>query len=46
MTFKKSNYYTTLEKAKDLVVGFRAAFSRFEERLVLNQCRPKRFLVK
>jgi site-specific recombinase XerD len=43
MTFKKSNYYTTLEKAKDLVVGFRAAFSRFEERLVLNQCSKSMF---
>jgi integrase/recombinase XerD len=38
MTFKKNNYHTTLDKAKEHVVGFRAAFSRFEERLVLDQC--------
>jgi site-specific recombinase XerD len=38
MTFKKENYTTTLEKAKMLVPGFREAFSRFDERLVLDQC--------
>lgn len=38
MTFKKENYTTTVDKAKMLVPGFRQAFSRFEERMVLNQC--------
>lgn len=38
MTFKKENYTTTVEKAKILVPGFKQAFSRFEERMVLNQC--------
>lgn len=38
MTFKKENYTTTLQKAKMMVPGFREAFSRFEERLVLDQC--------
>jgi hypothetical protein len=38
MTYKKKDYYTTLSKAKDLVPGFKEAFSRFEERLVLDQC--------
>lgn len=38
MTFKKKGeYYTTLAKAKDLVPGFRAAFSKFEEHVVLNR---------
>ena len=37
MTFKKSNYYTTVSQAKDLVPGFRDSFSRFEERVVLNR---------
>jgi hypothetical protein len=37
MTFKKENFTTTLNKAKMLVPGFREAFSRFEERLVLDQ---------
>lgn len=43
MTFKKENYITTLEKAKILVPGFREAFSRFEERLVLDQCSKSMF---
>jgi len=37
MTFKKKDYYTTLAQAKDLVPGFRAAFARFEERVVLDR---------
>ena len=43
MTFKKENYTTTLVKAKTLVPGFREAFSRFEERLVLDQCSKSMF---
>jgi site-specific recombinase XerD len=43
MTFKKSNYYTTLDKAKDLVLGFKSAFSKFEERLILDQCSKSMF---
>lgn len=38
MTFKKENYTTTLVRAKQLVPGFKEAFSRFDERLVLDQC--------
>lgn len=38
MTFKKKSYYTTVSKAKDLVPGFREAYSKFEERMVLDQC--------
>ncbi|WP_155907333.1 tyrosine-type recombinase/integrase, partial [Lunatimonas lonarensis] len=38
MTFKKENYTTTVQKAKVVVPGFREAFSRFEERMVLDQC--------
>ena len=37
MTFKKTNYYTTISQAKDLVPGFRDSFSRFEERVVLDR---------
>ena len=43
MTFKKENYTTTLMKAKTLVPGFKEAFSRFEERLVLDQCSKSMF---
>ncbi|MCC7452624.1 MAG: tyrosine-type recombinase/integrase [Crocinitomix sp.] len=43
MTFKKENYTTTLNKAKMLVPGFREAFSRFEERLILDQCSKSMF---
>ena len=43
MTFKKENYTTTLVKAKTLVPGFKEAFSRFEERLVLDQCSKSMF---
>lgn len=43
MTFKKENYTTTLVKAKTLVPGFKEAFSRFEERLVLDRCSKSMF---
>ena len=43
MTFKKENYTTTLQQAKMGVPGFREAFSRFEERLVLDQCSKSMF---
>lgn len=43
MTYKKKDYYTTLSKAKNMVPGFREAFSRFEERLVLDQCSKSMF---
>lgn len=38
MTFKKENYTTTLQKAKQFVPGFSMAYSVFEERAVLDQC--------
>ncbi len=38
MTFKKENYTNTLNKAKMLVIAFRYDFSKFEERLILDQC--------
>ena len=38
MTFKKKGeYYTTVDKAKDFVPGFREAFRRFEEHTVLKR---------
>lgn len=38
MTFKKKGeYYTTIDKAKDLVPKFRENFQQFEEYVVLNQ---------
>ena len=37
MTFKKKDYYTVVHRAKDLVPGFKEAFRRFEESVVLNQ---------
>jgi integrase/recombinase XerD len=43
MTFKKENYTTKLNQAKMTVPGFREAFSRFEERLVLDQCSKSMF---
>jgi site-specific recombinase XerD len=43
MTFKKENYTTTLVCAKQLVPGFKESFSRFEERLVLDQCSKSMF---
>ncbi len=43
MTFKKENYTTTLLRAKQLVPGFKESFSRFEERLVLDQCSKSMF---
>lgn len=41
---KKENYTTTLQKAKMLVTGFKEAFSRFDERLVLDQCSKSMFM--
>ncbi len=38
MSFKKENYYTYVEQAKDLVPGFREAYSKFNERVILDQC--------
>ena len=38
MTYKKEDYVTTLEKAKILVPNFRISYSRFHERVVLDQC--------
>lgn len=38
MTFKKENYTTTLQQAKMFVPGFKEAFMRFDERMVLDQC--------
>lgn len=38
MTFKKENYVTTLQKAKMMVPGFKEAFVRFDERMILDQC--------
>ena len=43
MTFKKENYVTTLQKAMVIVPGFREAFSRFDERMVLDQCSKSMF---
>lgn len=43
MSFKKENYTTTLVSAKQLVPGFKDAFMRFEERLVLDQCSKSMF---
>jgi site-specific recombinase XerD len=43
MTFKKENYVTTLQKAMVMVPGFREAFSRFDERMVLDQCSKSMF---
>lgn len=43
MTYKKKDYTTTLSKAKNIVPGFRESFSRFEERLVLDQCSKSMF---
>ena len=43
MSFKKENYTTTLVRAKQLVPGFKDAFMRFEERLVLDQCSKSMF---
>ena len=37
MTFRKGDFTTTISKAKDLVPGFREAFSLFEERVVLDR---------
>jgi len=36
MTFKKEEFYTTVEQAKDLIPGFRLAFGRFEETVAIH----------
>lgn len=38
MTFKKEDYTTTLEKAKKIVPDFKVCYSKFHERVVLDQC--------
>lgn len=37
MTFRKEDFTTVLVRAKELVPGFRAAYSLFEERVVLDR---------
>lgn len=37
MSFKKKESYTTVDQAKDHVIGFKNAFSLFEEHVVINQ---------
>ena len=37
MSFKKKDYYTFVEQAKDIVPGFRDAFSKFVERVTIDQ---------
>lgn len=37
MSFKKKNYYTIVEQAKDHVSGFRDAYSKFIERVSIDQ---------
>lgn len=38
MSFKKENYNTLLNQAKSNVVGFREAYSKFIERVTIDQC--------
>ena len=38
MSFLKTDYYTLVERARDGVPGFGAAFCKFEERVVLDGC--------
>jgi site-specific recombinase XerD len=40
MSFKKENYNTLLNQAKTNVVGFRDAYSKFIERVTIDQCSP------
>jgi len=40
MSFKKENYTTLLNQAKTNVVGFRDAYSKFIERVTIDQCSP------
>jgi hypothetical protein len=37
MSFKKSDYYTVVAQAKDIVPGFRDAYHRFIERATIEQ---------
>lgn len=38
MSFKKENYNTLLNQAKTNVLGFKASYSRFIERVTIDQC--------
>lgn len=38
MTFLKKDYYTLVEQARDGVPGFGAAFTKFQQRVVLDGC--------
>lgn len=40
MSFKKENYNTFLNQAKSNVVGFKIAYSKFIERVTIDQCSP------
>jgi len=40
MSFKKEDYNTFLNQAKSSVVGFKEAYSRFIERVTIDQCSP------
>ena len=37
MSFKKKEYYTIVEQAKDNVTGFRDVFAKFIERVTIDQ---------
>lgn len=37
MSFKKKEYYTIVEQAKDQVPGFKEAFSKYTERITIDQ---------
>lgn len=37
MSFKKSDYYTVVEQAKDIVPGFKDAYHQFIERTAIEQ---------
>jgi len=40
MSFKKEDYNTFLNQAKSNVVGFKTAYSKFIERVTIDQCSP------
>ena len=37
MSFKKSDYYTLVKQAGDVVPGFRQVYNKFVEHAVINQ---------
>ncbi len=37
MTFKKKDYYTIVQQAQDVVPGFRDAYAKFIERVMIDQ---------